>query len=53
MWRIRRGLCRYVENDAAGALLMETIRTTGNLDKDTERKHSQGVLSACRAVEHA
>ena len=29
-------LYEYLENDAAGAAVMETIRTTGNLDKDTE-----------------
>ena len=29
-----KGLYEYLENDAAGAAVMETIRTTGNLDKD-------------------
>ena len=33
-----KGLYEYLENDAAGAAVMETIRTTGNLDKDTEEQ---------------
>ena len=40
-----KGLYEYLENDAAGASVMETIRTTGNLDKDTEEA-LKGVLSA-------
>ena len=40
-----KGLYEYLENDAAGAAVMETIRTTGNLDKDTEEA-LKGVLSA-------
>ena len=39
-----KGLYEYLENDAAGAAVMETIRTTGNLDKDTEEA-LKGVLS--------
>ena len=33
-----KGLYEYLDNDAAGAAVMETIRTTGNLDKDTEEQ---------------
>ena len=40
-----KGLYEYLENDAAGAAVMEAIRTTGNLDKDTEEA-LKGVLSA-------
>ena len=40
-----KGLYEYLDNDAAGAAVMETIRTTGNLDKDTEEA-LKGVLSA-------
>ena len=40
-----KGLYEYLENDAVGAAVMETIRTTGNLDKDTEEA-LKGVLSA-------
>ena len=40
-----KGLYEYLENDAAGAAVMETIRTTGNLDKDTEEQ-LKSVLTA-------
>ena len=40
-----KGLYESLENDAAGAAVMETIRTTGNLDKDTEEK-LKSVLTA-------
>ena len=40
-----KGLYEYLENDAAGAAVMETIRTTGNLDKDTEEQLKK-VLTA-------
>ena len=40
-----KSLYEYLDNDAAGAAVMETIRTTGNLDKDTEEA-LKGVLSA-------
>ena len=33
-----KGLYEYLDNNAAGAAVMETIRTTGNLDKDTEEQ---------------
>ena len=33
-----KGLYEYLDTDAAGASVMETIRTTGNLDKDTEEQ---------------
>ena len=33
-----KSLYEYLDNDAAGAAVMETIRTTGNLDKDTEEQ---------------
>ena len=33
-----KGLYEYLDNDAAGAAVMDTIRTTGNLDKDTEEQ---------------
>ena len=33
-----KGLYEHLDNDAAGAAVMETIRTTGNLDKDTEEQ---------------
>ena len=33
-----KGLYEYLDSDAAGAAVMETVRTTGNLDKDTEEK---------------
>ena len=39
-----KGLYEYLDNDAAGAQVMETVRTTGNLDKDTEEA-LKGVLS--------
>ena len=39
-----KGLYEYLDNNADGAKVMETIRTTGNLDKDTE-KALKGVLS--------
>ena len=39
-----KSLYEYLDNDAAGAAVMETIRTTGNLDKDTEEA-LKGVLS--------
>ena len=31
-------LCDVTLTDAAGAAVMDTIRTTGNLDKDTEEQ---------------
>ena len=40
-----KGLYEYLENDAAGAAVMETIRTTGKLEKDAEEA-LKGVLSA-------
>ena len=40
-----RGLYEHLDNDAAGAAVMETIRTTGNLDKDTEEQLKK-VLTA-------
>ena len=40
-----RGLYEHLDNDAAGAAVMETIRTTGNLDKDTEEQLKK-VLAA-------
>ena len=40
-----KGLYEYLDNDAAGAAVMETIRTTGNLDKDTEEQ-LKSVLTA-------
>ncbi len=40
-----KGLYEYLDNDAAGAAVMETIRTTGNLDKDTEEQ-LKAVLTA-------
>ena len=40
-----KGLYEYLDNDAAGAAVMETIRTTGNLDKDTEEQLKK-VLTA-------
>ncbi len=48
-----KGLYEYLDNDAAGAAVMDTIRTTGNLDKDTEEQlksradpvYRQSVLS--------
>ena len=40
-----KSLYEYLDNDAAGAAVMDTIRTTGNLDKDTEEA-LKGVLSA-------
>ena len=40
-----KSLYEYLDNDAVGAAVMETIRTTGNLDKDTEEA-LKGVLSA-------
>ena len=40
-----KGLYEYLDNSADGAKVMETIRTTGNLDKDTEEA-LKGVLSA-------
>ena len=39
-----KGLYEYLDNSADGAKVMETIRTTGNLDKDTEEA-LKGVLS--------
>ena len=33
-----RDLYEYLDNNADGAAVMETIRTTGSLDKDTEEK---------------
>ena len=33
-----KGLYEYLDNSADGAKVMETIRTTGNLDKDTEEQ---------------
>ena len=39
-----KGLYEYLDNSAEGAKVMETIRTTGNLDKDTEEA-LKGVLS--------
>ena len=33
-----RSLYEYLDNSADGAAVMDTIRTTGNLDKDTEDK---------------
>ena len=40
-----RGLYEHLDNDAAGAAVMDTIRTTGNLDKDTEEQLKK-VLAA-------
>ena len=40
-----KSLYEYLDNDAAGAAVMETIRTTGNLDKDTEEQ-LKSVLTA-------
>ena len=40
-----KGLYEYLDNNAAGAAVMETIRTTGNLDKDTEEQLKK-VLAA-------
>ena len=40
-----KGLYEYLDNNAAGAAVMETIRTTGNLDKDTEEQ-LKNVLTA-------
>ena len=40
-----RGLYEYLDADAAGASVMETIRTTGKLEKDAEEA-LKGVLSA-------
>mgnify|MGYP000036059840 CR=1 FL=1 len=40
-----KGLYEYLDNNAAGAAVMETIRTTGNLDKDTEEQ-LKSVLTA-------
>ena len=40
-----KGLYEYLDTDAAGASVMETIRTTGNLDKDTEEQLKK-VLAA-------
>ena len=40
-----KGLYEYLDTDAAGASVMETIRTTGNLDKDTEEQ-LKSVLTA-------
>ena len=33
-----KSLYEYLDSDAAGAAVMDTIRTTGNLDKDTEEQ---------------
>ena len=33
-----KSLYEYLDNDATGAAVMNTIRTTGNLDKDTEEQ---------------
>ena len=40
-----KSLYEYLDNDAAGAAVMDTIRTTGNLDKDTEEQLKK-VLAA-------
>ena len=40
-----KGLYEYLDTDAAGASVMETIRTTGKLEKDAEEA-LKGVLSA-------
>ena len=40
-----KSLYEYLDNDAAGAAVMETVRTTGNLDKDTEEQ-LKSVLTA-------
>ena len=40
-----KSLYEYLDNDAAGAAVMETIRTTGKLEKDAEEA-LKGVLSA-------
>ena len=40
-----KGLYEYLDNNAAGAAVMETIRTTGKLEKDAEEA-LKGVLSA-------
>ena len=40
-----KGLYEYLDADAAGASVMETIRTTGKLEKDAEEA-LKGVLSA-------
>ena len=40
-----KGLYEYLDTDAAGASVMETIRTTGKLEKDAEDA-LKGVLSA-------
>ena len=37
-WLDEKGLYEYLDNNADGAKVMETIRTTGNLDKDTEEQ---------------
>ena len=40
-----KGLYEYLDTDASGAAVMETIRTTGNLDADAEQA-LKSVLSA-------
>ena len=40
-----KSLYEYLDNNAEGAAVMDTIRTTGNLDKDTEEA-LKSVLSA-------
>ena len=40
-----KGLYEYLDTDAAGASVMETVRTTGKLEKDAEEA-LKGVLSA-------
>ena len=40
-----KSLYEYLDSDAAGAAVMDTIRTTGNLDKDTEEQ-LKSVLTA-------
>ena len=40
-----RDLYEYLDNNAEGAAVMETVRTTGNLDKDTEEK-LKAILTA-------
>ena len=40
-----RDLYEYLDNNAEGAAVMETVRTIGNLDKDTEEK-LKAILTA-------
>ena len=45
MAEYERSLYEYLDNGAAGAVVLDTIRTTGNLDKDTEEQLKK-VLAA-------